>query len=232
MNDLQLFNYEGRAVRTVTIEGEPWWVAKDVCDILELTNITESLKRVAEEDLTSVKLNSGGQDREMRIINESGLYSLILLSIKPEAKKFKKWITSEVLPSIRKTGQYNIEQNPQKLISMALIEAHKILEEQKPLVEFAEAVRESKDGKLIREIAKSLKPETGEKRLFNWLRDQGLLLKGTREPAQHYIDMGIFQLKPNTWQDSSGEEHISYTPLVTGKGQLYIEKKWREQYGN
>ena len=116
MKELQLFQYEENDIRGLDVDGVPYFVAKDICDILELTNITESLKRVDGEDLTSVKLNSGGQMREMKIVNESGLYALILLSNKPEAKKFKKWITSEVLPSIRKTGQYSIQKTDEELI--------------------------------------------------------------------------------------------------------------------
>lgn len=106
MQELQIFNYESREVRTVKIDGDIFWVAKDVCDILDLSNVTESLRRVDDDDRTSVVINSGGQDREMFAINESGLYCLIFESRKPEAKKFKKWVTSEVLPSIRKTGSY------------------------------------------------------------------------------------------------------------------------------
>lgn len=232
MNDLQIFNYEDRAVRTVTIGGEPWWVAKDVCDILGYSNHSDALTRHCKGVVKRYPLQTPGGVQDTRIINEPDLYRLIVGSNLPEAEKFEAWVFEKVLPSIRKTGQYNVEQNPQKLISMALIEAHKILEEQKPLVEFAEAVRESKDGKLIREFAKSLNPTTGEKRLFVWLRGQNILMPNSREPYQSFIDRGYFDMKPNTWQDSSGEEHISYTPLITGKGQLYIERKWREQHGN
>ena len=102
------------------------------------------------------------------------------------------------------------------------------IEEQRPLVEFAESVQRSKDGDYIKTFAKTLNPPIGEKRLFAWLREQGILISGTREPRQEYVDRGYFQMKPSPWKDSYGNEHIDYTPLVTGKGQLYIEKKLRE----
>lgn len=226
--EIQKFNYESNEVRTISIDGEPWWIAKDVCSILDLNNVSMALDGLEDDEKGISKVDTLGGKQNMAIINESGLYSLILRSNKPEAKKFKKWVTSEVLPSIRKTGKYEIESDPAKLISLALVAANKILTEQKPLVEFAEAVRESKDGKLIREFAKSLNPATGEKRLFAWLREQGILLQDSTEPNQRYVDMGIFETRPSTWKDKSGNEHVNYTTLITGKGQLYIEKKWRE----
>ena len=103
---LQVFNFEKRDVRVVMKDGEPWWVAKDVCDVLDLSNPSESLKALDEDELTSETLRSGGQGREMRLISESGVYTLVMRSNKPEAKRFRKWVTSEVLPTIRKHGAY------------------------------------------------------------------------------------------------------------------------------
>lgn len=231
MNNLQTFNYESKEIRTFFIESIPYWVAKDVCDILNLTNITESLKRVDLDDLTSFKLNSGGQSRDMKLINESGLYTLILLSNKPEAKKFKKWITSEVLPSIRKTGQYNIETDPNRFLAQAVQLANKMLEEQRPLVEFAQSVRESKNGILIRNLAKNLSPATGEKRLYEWLRQNRIIMPDKTEPYQQFIDSGYFEMKEHVYEDKDGGKHITFTPLVTGKGQIYIDKRWRSEHG-
>ena len=105
------FNSPEFQLRAITINNEPWFLAKQVCDVLGLTNTTETLRRVDSEDLSSVKLNSGGQMRNMKIINESGLYQVIFMSNKPQAKAFKKWVTSEVLPSIRKTGSYILPDN-------------------------------------------------------------------------------------------------------------------------
>lgn len=104
--NVQVFAFEQQEVRIVEQDGVPWWVAKDVCDVLGLGNITETLRNLDEDELTSVILKSGGQDREMRLVSEAGLYSLILRSRKPEAKRFKRWVTHEVLPAIRKTGAY------------------------------------------------------------------------------------------------------------------------------
>ena len=104
MNEMMTFNFDGNSVRTVTVDNEPWFVAKDVCDTLGLTNITEALRCLDEDELTSEKLKSGIQLRRMKIVSESGLYGLIMRSNKPEAKRFRKWVTAEVLPTLRKTG--------------------------------------------------------------------------------------------------------------------------------
>lgn len=106
MNELQVFAFNDHLVRTVQKDGEPWWVAKDVCDVLGLGNITETLRNLDEDELTSVLLKSGGQDREMRLVSEAGLYNLIFRSRKDEARAFRRWVTHEVLPTIRKTGGY------------------------------------------------------------------------------------------------------------------------------
>jgi len=228
MNDLQIFNYESKQIRTIIINEEPWWVAKDVCDILEIQNTTQAIQSLEEDERSMFNI---GRQGNTNIINESGLYSLILQSRKPEAKKFKKWITSEVLPSIRKTGQYSIESDPQKFLAQAVQLANKLLEEQKPLVEFAESVRDSKSGILIRNLAKNLSPVTGEKRLYEWLRQNRIMMPDKSEPYQQFIDNGYFEMKEHVYEDKEGGKHITFTPLVTGKGQIYIEKKWRQQHG-
>ena len=111
MNELQTFDYNGSQVRTVEKDGETWWVLSDVCKVLELSEARRTAERLDDDELTRVKLHSGGQNREMYVINESGLYNVILRSDKPQAKPFRKWVTSEVLPTIRKTGQYNTKLN-------------------------------------------------------------------------------------------------------------------------
>ena len=110
MNELQLFSYGSNTVRTVKLDGQIWFVAKDVCDILELSNVTEALRPLDEDELSSVSLKSGGQDREMRLISESGLYGLVFRSNKPEAKRFSKWVRSTVLPQLNHTGTFSIGQ--------------------------------------------------------------------------------------------------------------------------
>lgn len=109
MQELQIFKYEDKEVGTVFIDGSPWWVAKDVCGILEIQNTSQALESLDEEERLTYVENRSGQNREVNIISESGLYSLVIQSRKPEAKKFKKWITSEVLPTLRKTGKYEIQ---------------------------------------------------------------------------------------------------------------------------
>ena len=111
MNELQIFDYNGLQVRTVEKDGEAWWVLSDVCRVLELSDTRRTAERLDEDELTRLRLHSGGQSREMYAINESGLYNVILRSDKPQAKPFRKWVTSEVLPTIRKTGQYNAKPN-------------------------------------------------------------------------------------------------------------------------
>lgn len=132
MNELQVFTYGGNEVRTVQKDGEPWFVLKDVSDILGLTDTNKISTRLDQDELTRIKFVSGGQSREMLCINESGLYNVILRSDKPEAKPFRKWVTSEVLPSIRKTGGYIAGQEnltPEELMAKALMVAQKTLAE-------------------------------------------------------------------------------------------------------
>lgn len=118
MNDLQIFSYNGSQVRTVEKDGQPWWVLSDVCGVLELSDTRRTAERLDDGELTRIKLHSGGQNREMYVINESGLYNVILRSDKPQAKPFRKWVTSEVLPTIRKTGQYNANMKPSKALEI------------------------------------------------------------------------------------------------------------------
>ena len=118
-NKIQAFDFNERAVRCIMKDGEPWWVAKDVCDVLGLSNPSESLKALDEDELTSETLRSGGQGREMNLISESGLYTLILRSNKPEARSFRRWVTHEVLPTLRKTGHYSIDENLMRLIKLS-----------------------------------------------------------------------------------------------------------------
>ncbi|WP_352401901.1 BRO-N domain-containing protein [Synergistes jonesii] len=107
-NQLQIYNFQDNAVRTTQLDGDVWWIAKDVCSILGLSNPTKALRCVDADDLTLLKVRAGGQDRELNIINEAGLYTLILRSNKPQAKAFKRWVTHEVLPAIRRTGSYSV----------------------------------------------------------------------------------------------------------------------------
>lgn len=151
MNELTVFNYESSEVRTLEIDGEPWFVLKDVCNILHISDTNKTAERLDADELTRTTLVSGGQNREMYIINESGLYSVILRSDKPQAKPFRKWITSEVLPSLRKTGSYSVERKPLSPAEMFKLQAELNYEHEQKL-KALEAKQKATDRK-ITEVA-------------------------------------------------------------------------------
>lgn len=242
MSELKIFNNEefGK-IRTVTIDNEPWFVGKDVAVILGYSNPQKALRdHVDEEDRT---LNDSFTVNGTKgiLINESGLYGLILSSKLPNAKKFKHWVTAEVLPALRKTGRYNLQQPQGKeLLALAVLEAQKTIEEQtaqieemKPKAIFADAVATSHTSILIGDLAKILKQngiETGQKRLFEWLRENGYLSKrkGTEwnSPTQKSINLGLFEVKETTAMNPDGSVRINRTTKVTGKGQQYFINKF------
>lgn len=249
MSNLQLFNFEGNKVRTVFLNDEPFFVGKDVADVLGYSETNAMTKRLDEEDFISAKLE--GMNMNSTLINESGLYSAIIGSRLPAAKKFKRWVTSEVLPSIRKHGAYmtddTIEKaitDPDFLIKLATnlkeekskrLEAEQKLEIQKPKVLFADAVSDTRGTILIRDLAKLIQQngiDIGEKRLFEWLRQQGYLIsrKGTdyNRPTQKSMELGLFKIKETAIIRSSGAQ-TAITAKVTGKGQLYLINKFLEQ---
>lgn len=243
MNEIQIFNSpEFGQVRTLVIDNEPWFVGKDVAEVLGYANASKALKdHVEDEDkLNNDSLSSLGQ-RGGWLINESGLYSLILSSKLPSAKKFKRWVTSEVLPALRKTGQYQVKElSGSELMAKALIEAQnvlaakdKVIEEMKPKVVFADAVATSHTSILVGELAKILKQngiEMGQKRLFAWLREKGYLIKrqGTdyNMPTQKAMELGLFEIKEGSYVNGSGVNITTKTPKITGKGQQYFINKF------
>ena len=243
MNEIQIFNSpEFGQVRTLTLNDEPWFVGKDVAEVLGYANASKALKdHVEDEDkLNNDSLSSLGQ-RGGWLINESGLYSLILSSKLPSAKKFKRWVTSEVLPALRKTGQYQVKElSGSELMAKALIEAQnvlaakdKVIEEMKPKVVFADAVATSHTSILVGELAKILKQngiDMGQKRLFAWLREKGYLIKrqGTdyNMPTQKAMELGLFEIKEGSYVNGSGVNITTKTPKVTGKGQQYFINKF------
>lgn len=243
MNELQVFkNQEFGSVRTLVINNDPWFIGKDVAETLGYTDTNQAIrKHVDDEDKLSRRFDGSGQGREMVIINESGLYSLVLSSKLPSAKKFKRWVTSEVLPALRKTGQYQVKElSGQELMAKALIEAQSVLaakdkqiEAMKPKVVFADAVATSHTSILVGELAKILKQngiEMGQKRLFAWLRENGFLIKrkGTdyNMPTQKAMDLGLFEIKEGSYVNGSGVNITTKTPKVTGKGQQYFINKF------
>lgn len=243
-NELEIFkNEEFGEIRTVTIDGEPWFVGKDIATALGYSNASKALNdHVDKEDkLNNVSLSSLGQ-RGGWLINESGVYSLILLSKLPSAKKFKHWVTSEVLPAIRKHGLYATEDllnDPDLLIAMATElknerQARKLAEEkieqQKPLVDFANQVSDTTDLIDMKTMAKLLKDNNiniGRNRLFEFLRIKKILMKDN-QPYQQYVDAGYFKVNEYTYTNSFGQTKTNRQTFVTGKGQLYITKKVKE----
>jgi len=231
----QVFNYKNHQVRTFIIDGEPWWVAKDVCDILELGDTHKVMERLDEDERNTIPVtDSLGRLQETYIVNEAGLYNLILGSRKQEAKDFKRWITHEVIPQIRKTGTYSLD--PRQLIAVAVIEAQKIIAEQEkkikelePKAEFFDAVAGSKDAIDMNRAAKLIYEETrmGRNKLFKLLREKGVLMKDNI-PYQEFIDKGYFRTIEQKYTKPDGTTHIYIKTLVYQKGLDFIRKVIKE----
>lgn len=244
MNDLQIFqNRNLGKIRVLKINNQPYFVGNDIATILGYKNTRDALnKHVDSEDKEVAKCDTPGGMQELTVINESGLYSLIMSSKLPVAKKFKRWVTSEVLPSIRKNGGYIVGQetlNDDELIQKAFLVATKKLEErerqleqQKPKVLFADSVETAENSILIGDLAKIIKQngyDIGQNRLFIWLRNNGYLGKfGERRnaPTQKAMDLGLFEVKIRTVYNSNGSVRITKTTKVTGKGQVYFINKF------
>lgn len=250
MNQLQVFNNtEFGQVRTMMISGSPWFVAKDVCECLGITKHRDAVSRLDGDERGSVEVDTLGGTQQMAAVNEYGLYSLVLSSRKPSAKAFKRWITHEVIPAIRKHGAYmtgeTLEQaltSPDFLIRLATElkteqEARRLAEQKieadKPKVLFADSVAASHGSILVGELAKLLNQngiDIGQNRLFNWLRENGYLIcrKGTdyNMPTQRSMEMQLFSIKETAITHSDGHVSISKTVKVTGKGQLYFVNKF------
>ncbi|MCC4332691.1 antirepressor [Limosilactobacillus reuteri] len=249
MKELQLFNFHGNQVRTVTIDNEPYFVGNDVSKTLGYSNYRNTVNsHVDDEDRLCTQIKYAGQNREVTVINESGLYSLILGSKLPTAKEFKHWVTSEVLPSIRKHGAYMTPQtiekallNPDTIINLAT----QLKEEQqqrkqlqrenevmKPKALFADAVSTSDTAILVGQLAKILRQndvEVGQNRLFRWMREKGYLGKRGQNynmPTQYAMNLGLFEIKERTVNNPDGTVRITKTPMVTGKGQQYFINKF------
>ena len=246
-NEIQRFDFRGASLRTLTDEaGEPWFVAKDVCDILGHSNVSMALDRLDNDERSKFNL---GRQGETNIVNEAGLYVLVLGSRKPEAHEFKRWVTHEVLPSIRRHGAYATDVTIDSILNdpdfgIRLLtnlkderarrrKAEKTIEAQKPKVLFADSVAASHSTILVGELAKILKGngvDTGQNRLFQWMRDNGYLIsrKGTdfNMPTQKAMELGLFFIKETNIQHSDGHITVNKTPKVTGKGQTYFVNKF------
>ncbi len=246
MNEIRTFNNaEFGKVRTLTVNNEPYFVGKDVAEILGYTNTSKAIRdHVDTEDKLTERIVLSGQNRDIIAINESGLYSLILSSKLPSAKKFKRWVTSEVLPSIRKHGAYAVDEllnNPDMAIKAFTAlkeerEKNKFLqadnERMRPKEIFADAVAGSKTSILIGDLAKILKRngyDTGQKRLFEQLRREGYLIKSGASknmPTQRAMEMGLLEIKETSINNPDGSVRVTKTTKVTGKGQQYFINRY------
>lgn len=246
-------------IRVVGINNEPYFVAKDIADILGYSDTNKMTTRLDEDEKLNRQISGLGQPREMTIISESGLYNAVLGSQKPEAKKFKKWITSEVIPSIRKTGGYVSDEDmfinlylpdaPDEIkekfkATTAIIKGMnqeikqlngKIIED-KPKVTFANSIEKSTTGIMVGDMAKIIKQsgiEIGQHRLFRWLRDEGLCVKrgnSQNMPTQYAMNLELMMIEETVGHNKAGSIVITKTPKVTGKGQIYILNRFTEWY--
>lgn len=239
MANIQVFEYQNNKVRTVDMDGEAWFVLKDVCKVLNIADHKVVVRRLDEDEVCQTPLtDSMGRQQSTTIINESGLYHVILRSDKPEAAPFRRWVTNDVLPAIRKTGSYNAPQlTRSQLLATALIAAHEELEEKdKQIAEltpkgvFADAVSASSQSILVGEMAKLLSQngiQMGQNRLFSWLRENGYLIKDRKRtdynmPTQKSMELHLFEIKETSIAHSDGHTSINKTPKVTGIGQIYF----------
>lgn len=245
--EIQRFDFKGTSLRTLTDEaGEPWFVAKDVCDILGHSNVSMALDRLDDDERSKFNL---GRQGETNIVNEAGLYSLVLGSRKPEAHEFKRWVTHEVLPQIRKTGGYiptTDADDDMTILAKAVMIGQRTMEAQKrriaeqsehikalePKARFADAVAASDGTCLIGELAKMLRQnglDIGQNRLFEILRQDGYLGKNGSNrnvPTQKAMDLGLFRIKETAITHSDGHVTINRTAKVTGKGQTYFISRY------
>jgi len=242
-NEIQKFDFKGAALRTLTDEaGEPWFVLKDCMSILDLGNPTETVKMFDKDEFSTTEvIDSIGRRQQTYIISEPGLYRLVMKSRKPEAKEFQRWVTHEVLPSIRKHGGYMAGQERMTPEQMALAsmrwlqskvdEQAKQLKAQEGKVLFANAVETARTSILVGDFAKILKSngiDIGPRHLFAWLREHGWLIKAKGSswnmPTQKAMDLHLFEVKETTISHSDGHTTINKTPKMTGKGQTYFAK--------
>lgn len=251
-NEIQQFDFKGASLRTLTDEaGEPWFVLKDCMSILDLGNPTETVKMFDEDEFSTAEvIDSIGRRQQAYIISEPGLYRLVMRSRKPEAKEFQRWVTHEVLPSIRRTGGYiptTDADDDMTILAKAVMIGQRTMEAQKqkiaeqqtrivelePKARFADAVAASDGACLVGELAKMLRQngmDIGQNRLFRLLQADGYLGKSGSNrnvPTQRAMDLGLFRIKETTVTHADGHTTVSRTPKVTGKGQRYfIDRYW------
>lgn len=258
MNEVQIFESEEfGSVRTIMVCGELVFVANDIAKILGYSNPRDAInKHVDDEDKGVAECDTPGGVQRLAVINESGMYSLVLSSKLPNAKKFKRWITSEVIPSIRKNGGYIAGQeslSDEELMAKAVLVAQKKIAERdaiiaqqaqkieadRPKTVFADAVSTSKTSILIGDLAKLLRQngvDIGQKRFFEYLRSNGYLIKRKGSdwnmPTQRSMELGLFEIKESTHIDGNGCNIVTRTPKATGKAQIYFVNKFLGELDN
>lgn len=255
-NEIRKFDFRGASLRTLTDEaGEPWFVAKDACDILGMSNPSMAVTALDKDEVAQIdpKDYLGSENRSnqaVNIVSEPGLYKLIMRSRKPEAKEFQRWVTHEVLPQIRRTGGYipmSESDSDEDIMARAVLVAQKTIERKnqqlqakdaqikvlEPKARFADAVGASDGTCLVGELAKMLRQngmDIGQNRLFRLLQADGYLGKSGSNrnvPTQRAMDLGLFRIKETTVTHADGHTTVSRTPKVTGKGQRYfIDRYW------
>lgn len=249
-NMIQIFENERFGqIRTVMRDREPWFVGKDVANILEYRNGSRDINRhVEDEDKCKIMVFDGNQNKETIIINESGLYSLILSSRLPKAREFRRWVTAEILPVLRRTGGYvasedmfienylpfadDAVKNLFKLNLMTIRQLNEKIKADQPLVEFAEQVAVTENLIDMNEMAKLAREKNvpiGRNRLFGWLRSRGILM-GNNLPYQRFIDRGYFAVKESVFETGSMSKTYQQT-FVTGKGQRFVIGLLKKYYG-
>lgn len=255
-NEIRKFDFRGASLRTLTDEaGEPWFVAKDACDILGMSNPSMAVTALDKDEVAQIdpKDYLGSENRSnqaVNIVSEPGLYKLIMRSRKPEAKEFQRWVTHEVLPQIRRTGGYipmSESDSDEDIMARAVLVAQKTIERKnqqlqakdaqikvlEPKARFADAVAASDGTCLVGELAKMLRQngmDIGQNRLFRLLQADGYLGKSGSNrnvPTQRAMDLGLFRIKETIVTHADGHTTVSRTPKVTGKGQRYfIDRYW------
>lgn len=246
MTDIQIFkNEQFGEVRTIAKDGEPWFVANDICKVLGHTNSRVAVASLDEDEKGVSKVYTLGGEQQMTVVNEAGMYQLVIRSNLPAAKAFKRWITHEVIPTIRRHGAYATETTIESIIAdpesgIKLLQALKaeqerrkeaeaIAEAQRPKALFADAVAASDNSILVGELAKILRQngvETGQNRLFRWMRDNGYIMRYTNVPTQYSMERGLMEVKERAINNPDGSVRITQTIKVTGKGQAYFVNKF------
>ena len=246
MTGIQIFkNEQFGEVRTIAKDGEPWFVANDICKVLGHTNSRVAVAALDEDEKGVSKVYTLGGEQQMTVVNEAGMYQLVIRSNLPAAKAFKRWITHEVIPTIRRHGAYATETTIESIIAdpesgIKLLQALKaeqerrkeaeaIAEAQRPKALFADAVAASDNSILVGELAKILRQngvETGQNRLFQWMRENGYIMRYTNVPTQYSMERGLMEVKERAINNPDGSIRITQTTKITGKGTLYFVNKF------